>query len=117
MDLFEAMKAHAVLKVQCSNAIRKKDTLDVAATSTDKCCELGKWLHGQSKIKFGRLKSHADCVAWHAKFHQEAGKIARVLNQKKYEEAEDMLDFDTPFALASKNFAIALTALKKESGM
>lgn len=117
MDLSEAMKAHAEWKVKFRAAISKKDTMDAATISADNCCALGKWLHGESKIKYGRLKSHADCVARHAMFHKEAGKIARTINEKKYAEAEAMLATSTPFNTASNNVIVAITALKKEGGM
>jgi methyl-accepting chemotaxis protein len=117
MDLSEAMKAHAEWKVKFRTAIAKKETLDVATISADNCCALGKWLHGESKIKYGRLKSHADCVARHAMFHKEAGKIARTINEMKYVEAEAMMNPSTPFFTASNNVIVAITSLKKEGGM
>jgi methyl-accepting chemotaxis protein len=117
MDLSEAMKAHAEWKIKFRHAITKKETLDVATISADNCCALGKWLHGESKIKFGRLKSHADCVARHAYFHKEAGKIARTINEKKFDEAEAMIGANTPFFTASNNVIMAIGALKKEGGI
>ncbi len=114
MDLFEAMKAHAEWKVRFRTAVVNKDKLDAASISSDSCCALGKWLHGASKIKFGRLRSHTNCVARHALFHKEAGKIARLTNERKYQEAEAMMDINTSFHEASRNLALALAILKKE---
>lgn len=91
--------------------------MDVATISADNCCALGKWLHGESKIKYGRLKSHSDCVARHAMFHMEAGKVARTINEMKFTEAEAMLAANTPFNTASSNVIVAISALKKEGGM
>jgi methyl-accepting chemotaxis protein len=117
MDLSEAMKAHAEWKIKFRNAISKKDTLDVATISADNCCALGKWLHGEAKVKFGRLKSHTDCVSRHALFHQEAGKVARTINAKNYTEAEAMISPNTPFFAASNNVVVAIGALKREGGL
>jgi methyl-accepting chemotaxis protein len=117
MDLSEAMKAHAEWKIKFRNAISKKDTMDVATISADTCCALGKWLHGESKPQLGPLKSHADCVAKHAVFHQEAGKVARTINAKQYAEAEAMIGPNTPFFMASNSVVVAIGALKKESGV
>lgn len=117
MDLTEAMKAHAEWKVKFRTAIAKNETMDVTAISADNCCPLGKWLHGESKVKYGRMKSHADCISRHAMFHREAGKVARTINEKKYVEAEAMLNPSTSFFTASNNVMVAISALKKEAGM
>lgn len=117
MDLSDAMKAHAEWKIKFRNAITRKDTMDVATISADNCCELGKWLHGESKLKFGRLKSHADCVARHALFHQEAGKVAQTINASKFDEAAAMLGPNTPFFMASNSVIVAIGALKREAGI
>jgi methyl-accepting chemotaxis protein len=117
MDFSEAIKAHAEWKILFRNAITKKDTMDVATISADNCCELGKWLHGESKLRFGQLKSHADCVAKHARFHQEAGKVAQTINARKFEEAAAMLGPNTPFFTASNGVIVAIGALRKESGI
>jgi Chemoreceptor zinc-binding domain len=117
MDLSEAMKAHAEWKIKFRTAIAKSDTMDVTTISADNCCALGKWLHGEAKIKFGRLKSHADCLARHATFHKEAGKVATMINVKKFDEAEAALNPNTPFFTASNNVVVAIGALKRESGL
>lgn len=117
MDLSEAMKAHAEWKIKFRNAISKKDTVDVATISADNCCALGKWLHGDGKIKFGQMKSHADCVAQHVLFHQEAGKVAQTINAKNYAEAAAMISPSTPFFTASNNVVVAIGTLKRESGV
>jgi methyl-accepting chemotaxis protein len=117
MDLSEALKAHAEWKIKFRNAISKKETMDVTTISADNCCMLGKWLHGEAKVKYGRLKSHSDCVSRHAAFHREAGKIASTINAKKFSEAEGMIASNTPFFTASNNVAVAISALKKESGL
>ncbi|MGA7950334.1 MAG: CZB domain-containing protein [Thiobacillaceae bacterium] len=117
MDLSEAMKAHAEWKIRFRNAITNKNTMDVASISADNCCELGKWLHGESKLKFGGLKSYADCVARHALFHQEAGKVAETINANKFDEATAMLGPNTPFFIASNGVIVAIGALKKETGI
>jgi methyl-accepting chemotaxis protein len=117
MDLSEAMKVHAEWKIKFRNAIAKQQTLDVATISADNCCALGKWLYGEGKIKFSRLKSHADCVARHAVFHQEAGNVARTINEKKFTEAEDMIAPNTPFFKASTNVIIAIGALQRDANI
>lgn len=116
MDFSETIRAHAEWKMKFRHAITKKENLDVTTISADNCCALGKWLHGEAKMKFGKLKSYGDCVSRHAAFHKEAGKVAKTINEKKYDEAEAMIGNNTPFFSASNSVVVAIGALKKEIG-
>ena len=91
--------------------------MDATTIAKDNGCELGKWLHGEAKASVGRLASHAACIAKHAVFHAEAGKIAKAINEKKYAAAEAMLASSTPYASASSAVAGAIMHLKKEAGL
>lgn len=71
-------------------------------------------MHGDAKSKFYDLNSFAECLKEHRAFHKEAGKIAQCINDKKYKEAEVMLDKNTVYARTSKTVARAITSLKKE---
>ena len=117
MDLNEAMKAHAEWKMKFRNAIAKQETLDVDTISVDTCCALGKWLHGESKFRYGKLKSHQECMAKHEVFHREAGRVAKTINAGNYAEASAMLGSNTPYRAASNNVVVAIAALKTESGL
>ncbi|CAG4882719.1 Chemotaxis protein [Georgfuchsia toluolica] len=114
MDLDQAVTKHAEWKMKFRAAITKQETMDVATISKDNCCELGKWLHGEAKAKYGKLGSHSECVGKHATFHVEAGKVAIAINLKKYKEASAMLDVGTPYAAASSAVAVAIMHLKKK---
>jgi methyl-accepting chemotaxis protein len=115
MDLNKAIEKHAEWKVKFRSAISKQELLDAETVSKDNCCELGKWLHGESKLKFGNFASHSDCITKHAAFHLEAGKVARTINSKQYSEAEAMLSVGTPYSTASNNVGVAIMRLKKEA--
>lgn len=115
MDLNTAIEKHAEWKMKFRSAISKKETMDAGTISKDNCCELGKWLHGEAKAKFGSLQSHSACVAKHAAFHVEAGKVAQAINAKKYVEAEAMLNAGTPYAASSSSVGVAILQLKKEA--
>lgn len=115
MDLNEAIKAHSEWKMKLRGAISSKGTLDAATISRDDCCALGKWLHGESKPRFGKLAAHMDCVRHHAVFHKEAGKVASAINAGHYVEAEQMLSSGSPYASASNAVVIAIGALKREA--
>jgi methyl-accepting chemotaxis protein len=115
MDLNEAIKKHTEWKIKFRTAIAAKETMDAETTSKDNCCELGKWLHGEAKTKYGKLSSYKECVAAHAAFHVEAGKVAKAINAKKYAEAEAIID--TSFQKASSAVGAAVMQLKKEAGL
>lgn len=116
MDLNQAIEKHAEWKVKFRNAITKKESMDADTISKDNCCELGKWLHGDAKARYGALHSYAECVSKHAAFHVEAGKIARIINAKQYEQAEQMLNGGNGYAHASSAVGVAINHLKKEIG-
>jgi methyl-accepting chemotaxis protein len=115
MDLDTALSKHAEWKVKFRTAISKQEAMDAETISKDNCCELGKWLHGEAKAKFGRLASYSTCVSKHATFHVEAGKIAKTINAKKFQEAEAMLGSSTAYAAASGAVGVAIIELKKEA--
>lgn len=117
MDLDGALGKHAEWKLKLRSATSKKEVMDAATISKDNCCELGKWLHGEAKTKFGRLASYSECVTKHAAFHVEAGRVATAINSKKYTEAEAMLNSGTPYATASGAVGVAIMRLKKEAGI
>ena len=117
MDLNQAIQKHAEWKLKFRSAISKNETMDITTISKDNCCELGKWLHGEAKPKFGGLQSYVSCVAKHAAFHVEAGKVAQAINAKKFLEADAMLNAGTVYTLASSAVGVAIIQFKKEAGL
>jgi hypothetical protein len=117
MDLDQAIERHAQWKVKFRQAISNKETMDAETIAKDNCCELGKWLHGDAKTKFGHLASQSECIKKHAAFHIEAGKVAKAINAKNFADAAAMIDAGTPYATASNAVGVAITKLKKESGL
>lgn len=115
MDLENAVQVHAQWKVKLRTAITKQEGLDAKVIGVDNACELGKWLHGDAKGKYGKLASYTECVSAHAAFHKAAGQVAQVITDKKYDEAIKMLENGTSFAKASTAVGVALGKLKKEA--
>ena len=115
MDLDKALQAHGEWKLKLRSAIAKKEQLDAKTIGADNCCPLGKWLHGEARTQYAKLKSYGTCVAKHADFHREAGRVAATINQGKYTEAEAMLAGGTPYAAASSAVGGAILGLKKEA--
>ncbi|NOT98531.1 MAG: CZB domain-containing protein [Sideroxydans sp.] len=114
MDLDLAIQSHSGWKIKFRTAISKKEVMDAMTIAKDNCCELGKWLHGEGKAQLGSLNCYADCVAKHAAFHIEAGKVANMINAKKFNDAQTMIDANTPYAKASLAAINAIMKLKLE---
>ncbi|HET9651365.1 MAG TPA: CZB domain-containing protein [Usitatibacter sp.] len=117
MNLEHAIEKHAEWKLRFRTAMSKHETLDEAVIAKDDCCELGKWLHGDGKRRFGSLPGYLTCVARHAAFHGEAAKVAQAVNARRYEQAESMLEGNTTYADASTAVGVAILRLKKEAGL
>lgn len=114
MDLNTAIQKHAEWKFKFRNAIFANQIMDVAAIAKDNHCDFGKWLHEEGMALYGHSVSFQKCLADHAAFHTEAGKIATTINARKKEEAEKMLAAGSAFAEASKLVSVAIVELGHE---
>lgn len=114
MNFDEALKDHFEWRVKFRLAIAQKGTMDVATISKDNCCELGAWLRGEGSYKYRQLANFSKCVAQHAAFHAEAGKIASVINAKEYTKAEAMIGMGTTYDATSIATGLAIKELQRE---
>jgi hypothetical protein len=114
MDFDKATAAHADWKVKLRVALSNHDTLDAQAICSDRNCDLGRWLHGEARLRLGTNASYLQCVEAHRDFHVCAGKVAEVINRKDDATAERMLGTEAPFGVASMKVAVALRRLRRE---
>ncbi len=117
MDLNGAIAAHAEWKLKLRSAIAAKTQLDATKIGQDNQCPLGQWLHGEARTKYGALSAYSACLHAHADFHREAGRVARLINEKKYSEAEAVLGAGTTYSAASGTASVAINRLKKEAAL
>jgi len=117
MNLDNAVQTHAQWKTKLRTAIAKREQLDIQSLSRDDCCELGQWLHGEGKTRYGKLAAHGDCVHKHLAFHAEVSKIAKTVNAKQFDSAERMLNLGSSYALASSVLGVSFLRLRKEAGI
>jgi Chemoreceptor zinc-binding domain len=113
MNLEESVKKHTEWKLKFRAAIAGQEQMDVGTIGRDNACPLGQWLHGDGKATCGSRPEFQRAFDAHRKFHVEAGKVASLINAKKYGEAERLIDSDTDYATASQVVGVALMALKK----
>ncbi len=114
MNLDDAAKKHAEWKLKFRTAINTKATMDVATIQADNSCDLGKWLHGDGRTRFGAKPNFQRLLAKHAEFHRAAGKIATAITAGQYELAARMLENGTEYTQASTAVGVAIIALKNE---
>ena len=114
MDFDSAIASHAEWKATLRAAIDTKSVLNATSISRDDFCPFGRWLHGEAKRKYGHLQSFENCVCAHAALHEEIGAVARMINDKKYLEADLALDAGRVFHQASTAAGGAMTRLKRE---
>ena len=88
--------------------------MDAATIGRDDCCELGKWLHGSGRSRCGNKPAFVALINAHKAFHQEAGKVAQMINQGAGSIAEGMLASGTGFSKASSEVTRIIVQLRKE---
>lgn len=91
------------------SAISNKEMLDMATIAKDNCCELGKWLYSDEVRPYvNHLPRYQDCMIKHTAFHLEAGKVAKLINAKKYDDALRLLNHASNFNHASNAVLLAI---------
>jgi methyl-accepting chemotaxis protein len=111
MTADEAINAHRQWKSRFRVALTQRQALDVATIASDCHCEFGIWLHGDALANFGQHARYATCVAHHAAFHLEAGKIAEKVNQREFLAVEGMMSRHSPYSQASEALIESVVAL------
>ena len=114
IDLDHAIQAHADWRAKLRTAAMRQETMDADTIGCDDCCALGKWLYGAGQSQYGGRPTFVSLVGAHREFHQEAGKVARLINQGAYDVAEQQLGSNTGFSVASNKVGAAVVQLKKE---
>jgi methyl-accepting chemotaxis protein len=115
ISLDNAIKAHADWRTKLRSAAQRRERLDADTVSRDDCCELGKWLHGSGKSKFGGRPNFVELLDGHKTFHQEAGKVARAINQGlSADKVEAMLASGSGFGNASNTVTRLISQMKSE---
>lgn len=111
MTADEAIREHRECKNRFNAAIGTRQPINVAEMSADDCCQLGRWLHGDGRRRFGLSPVYQRCVETHAAFHLEAGKIAACINAGEVQEAARLMASDTPYTRNSEALAVSVIAL------
>lgn len=104
------MSIHSEWKEHFKGAIAEKLPLDADSVGNSHTCRTGRWIITQvGQYKF--LQSYMDLVAAHDKLHQEAKKIAILVNREVFAAAEQALEEGSSYDKASKEVDAALNRL------
>jgi methyl-accepting chemotaxis protein len=115
MDLQSAVNAHIAWRMRFRSAMTKKERLDAATIGSPAQCDLGKWLGGEGRAKYGALSEFAALLRCHEEFHRAAGRVAEAVNGGDYPKAESMLESGTPYTQASLDVAKAVLSLQQRA--
>ena len=85
----------------------------MATIRRDDCCALGKWIYGAGGQRYGQLPLFSQLVEQHKTFHLETGRIAELVNAGKTEEANRLLQGESPFIRAGRAVVNTLNRLKQ----
>jgi Chemoreceptor zinc-binding domain len=81
-DIVSAIEAHVRWKIRLEAHINGTSTenLDPETVCKDDQCVLGKWIHGEGRIKYGNVPLFVNLEKVHADFHQAAADVIRKAN-------------------------------------
>ena len=113
IDFHAAIRDHTEWRKTFYFAISNRQSVDAASISRDTSCALGQWLDDDARQAYRHLDSYRDCLVAHTEFHLEAAKVARAINEKRYDEALRMLGRGTDYWEASIALGLAITHLMK----
>ncbi len=112
LSLRAALDSHEAWKDRLKKALDGEgeyQMLDTATVSQDCHCELGKWIYGPGKKKFGKLPEYEEARKAHAEFHLAAAEVLIEHNSGHTELARELLN--TRFRQASNRNQLALVRL------
>ena len=89
LDFMSALHAHRHWKIRLADYVRSgsRDRMDYRAVGRDDRSELGQWIHGDARRRWGHLPSFGLLRSTHALFHLAAGHIVLLHHQGRTAEA------------------------------
>jgi len=77
INIYDAVIAHKAWKKRLFEYLEgnSKEDLQASKICVDNLCALGKWIHGDGKMRFGEQPVFIKLMEEHAKFHVHAAKV------------------------------------------
>ena len=89
--LDKAITAHNAWKSRLKTAINGGEVPEETKVAVDNLCDLGKWIHGDGS-KLSKLPEYTDLKAKHARFHQAAAKVVKLIKSGNNAGASEELE-------------------------
>ena len=112
VDVDAMIDAHRQWKVKLRQAIEDRSQVDVATLSRDDCCALGKWIYSDGQ-RLAQRPTFLELVGRHQHFHQVAGEVGNLINQRQMLQAQEALAPGTAFSKATAEVVSTLSAAKR----
>lgn len=114
-ELEKAIAAHGMWKVRLNTGIKTgKLEIPPDQASHDDRCEFGKWLRSPELPAEVRTSPHyKEVMELHAKFHQEAGRVSKLIAGRHVNDAQAAMGLDGSFMLVSGNLVKTLMNWRK----
>lgn len=96
INLYDAVLAHQAWKKRLIEYMegRSKEDLQPSKICKDNLCVLGKWIHANGQVQFGKEQVFVKLVDEHAKFHVQAAKVVEAHQEGKEALAREILTGD-----------------------
>lgn len=112
-EIQAAIVAHRIWKERLSTAIELgKSEFLPEIVKTDNNCAFGKWFYNIS-IEDKKTEYYQSVKEFHAKFHQEAGKILDLALAGKKEEAKKAMEVGSEYSKISSKLIMLLNIWEK----
>lgn len=114
-QITKAIGAHGKWKARLVDAIeRGEHNEDIATVGRDNVCEFGTWLHG-ARVAPEHEMYRKQALAEHARFHQEAASVLRLIDGGNISGARAAIDMDGAFTAISRELTATMTAWRKHA--
>lgn len=91
IDIKHAIDSHVRWRQRLENALHGGEKLDPETVAASDRCELGQWLHGPGRTRYGHLDLFTELEAAHALLHRQSGFILSTAEQGKRDQALSQL--------------------------
>jgi aerotaxis receptor len=92
LDTASVLQEHQQYTVDLRNAVMRKLKLELERFSRPDCCQLGAWMSGEGAQRYGHQPAFRELTRHHQSVHSEAARVAEVINQQRYADAQAMLE-------------------------
>jgi hypothetical protein len=94
LDFAGAIRAHQLWKrrlLQVMDGV-SDEAFDIDRVRRDDCCDLGRWLHGEARQKYGQQDVFRRLLLSHQTFHETAADVLVLCQAGEHERARELVE-------------------------